>query len=376
VCGCARTFVEMPQEKKLVEVGRVVHITTGPCAGEIGAIVDIIDAKRLLVDGPRMPRREIKLKDMFLTRILLKIEKACSAKTLYAKWEKAAVDMRYKNTDHAKRLEKKAKRAAMTDFEFFKVRTAARTANKIKANCIKNLKEKYPRALAKMERSRRIDMGVKLGYRVVKQLTPEEKAVKEAREKIIRANRKLKSSEAYKLKKEKRAATAAKRKARLAKKKASPDFKPKKTVPKEKRVSHENKNPTTPHVSSVKEFRKSNTQALQANRMRRCDHRRYHERRCHRMLPCQRRAAGWLTRRRRVWPLPSATTALPRRRLPREHPPGDLVPHLLHGGRAGLPTALERGGHLRHPQQDKAHALSQAGIRAYPLQRFTDINAL
>jgi len=258
----------------------VVHITTGPCAGEIGAIVDIIDAKRLLVDGPRMPRREIKLKDMFLTRILLKIEKACSAKTLYAKWEKAAVDMRYKNTDHAKRLEKKAKRAAMTDFEFFKVRTAARTANKIKANCIKNLKEKYPRALAKMERSRRIDMGVKLGYRVVKQLTPEEKAVKEAREKIIRANRKLKSSEAYKLKKEKRAATAAKRKARLAKKKASPDFKPKKTVPKEKRVSHKNKSPTTPHVSSVKEFRrerdaarkaaatarKSNTQALQANR--------------------------------------------------------------------------------------------------------------
>merc|ERR1719376_1194669 len=100
----------------------------------------------------------------------------------------------------------------MTDFEFFKVRTAARTANKIKENCIKNLKEKNPRALAKMERSRRIDMAVKLGFRTVKQWQPDEKMVKAAREKIIRANRKIKSSEAYKLKKTKRTEKAKLRK--------------------------------------------------------------------------------------------------------------------------------------------------------------------
>merc|ERR1711915_67259 len=223
----------MPQEKKFVEVGRVVHVTSGPsAAGEIGCIVDIIDAKRFLVDGPRMQRCEIKLKDMFLTRILLKIEKAIAHKPLMAMWKKFLVDERYKRTIHAQRLEKKAKREACTDYEFFKVRMAARQINKIVENSVKNLTEKYPRAMAKMERKRRIDMGVALGYRQVKKLTPEEKAVKEAREKIIRENRKVKSQIAYELKKKARAKRAEVNKARIAKKKEKNTLKVRKPLAK------------------------------------------------------------------------------------------------------------------------------------------------
>merc|ERR1711970_1561276 len=214
-----RDYVKMVQPKKLVELGRVVHITTGPCAGEIGAIVDIIDAKRILVDGPRITRQEIKLKNMFLTRIMLKYNDVLSHKALIELWERNLVDMRYKRTVHAQRLQKLEKRAACTDFEYFKVRCAARSANKIKENALKNLHAKHPRALAKMERSRRINMGVKLGYRTVKTLTDEEKAVKAAREKIIRANMKTKSIEYKKAKKEKRAKIAEARKARNALKK-------------------------------------------------------------------------------------------------------------------------------------------------------------
>jgi len=209
----------MVQEKKLVELGRVVHITTGPCAGEIGAIVDIIDAKRILVDGPRITRQEIKLKNMFLTRIMLKYNDVLSHKALIELWERNLVDMRYKRTVHAQRLQKLERRAACTDFEYFKVRCAARSANKIKENALKNLHAKHPRALAKMERSRRINMGVKLGYRTVKTLTDEEKAVKAAREKIIRANMKTKSIEYKRAKKEKRVKIAEARKARNALKK-------------------------------------------------------------------------------------------------------------------------------------------------------------
>jgi len=162
----------MPQPKKYVEVGRVVHVTSGPRAGGLGCIVDIIDANRFLVDGPKMPRCEIKLKDMFLTRIVLKIEKALSHVSLLAAWKKFLVDERYQRTDHAQRLAKKEKRAACTDFEFFKVRLAARQMNKIVNNSVKNLTEKYPRALAKMERKRRIDMGVALGFRKLKKTYP------------------------------------------------------------------------------------------------------------------------------------------------------------------------------------------------------------
>merc|ERR1711915_686936 len=267
-------LVKMPQEKKFVEVGRVVHIATGPCAGQVGCIVDIIDAKRFLVDGPSMPRCEIKLKDMFLTRILLPTgvktlpngekvkDRTISPKALMALWSSKLVDERYKRTTHAQRLEKKAKREACTDYESFKVRMAARQMNKIIENSVQNLTEKYPRALAKMERKRRIDMGVKLGYRKEKKLTPEEKAVKAAREKIIRENRKVKTQNAYKLKKGSRAKRSANSKTRIAKKVENKTLKVRKPLPKDEsgksiRVRKVNKTPTTPHVSSVKAFRRT-----------------------------------------------------------------------------------------------------------------------
>jgi len=246
----------MPQSKKLVELGRVVHITTGPAAGNVGAIVDIIDAKRLLVDSPRMTRQEIKLKDVFLTRIMLDITDVPSHKDLVEMWNRKMIDTRYNMTVHAKHLEKMKRRAACTDFEYFKVRTVSRQANKIKANCLKNLNANHPRAMAKMERKRRVDMGVALGYRTVKKLTPEEKAVKDARQKILHANRVTKSKEYFKAKKEKRAKNAEVRKARLARKKAAGKLKERKPVPKESRKRKINKTPSEPQVTTLKAFRK------------------------------------------------------------------------------------------------------------------------
>jgi len=272
----------MPQEQKLVELGRVVHITTGPKAvDKIGAIVDIIDAKRMLVDGPSMLRQEIKLKDMFLTRILLKCVDVPSHKALIEMWKKNLVDERYKMTVHAQRREKFRRRAACTDFEFFKVRNAARTVNKIKEACLVDLHAKHPRALAKMDRKRRIDMGVRLGYRTLKVLTPEEKAVKAAREKIIKANRKVLSAQYFKDKKEKRAKVAEVRRARIARKKEAGTLKLRPTVAKaDRKPRRKNKTPNVPRISTAKAFRcerdairkeasvfrKTHTKALQENR--------------------------------------------------------------------------------------------------------------
>jgi len=271
------------QPKKLVELGRVVHIATGPCAGEIGAIVDLIDAKRMLVDGPRIPRREIKLKDMFLTRIMLKYNEVPSQKALLAMWEGAHVDLRYKKTEHAKRIDKMSRRAACTDFEFFKVRVAARCANKIKNNALIQLHAKHPRAVSKMERKRRVDMGVALGYRTVKTLTPEEKVAKIEKEKALRSARKAKTVEYMKAKKEKRTKAAAARKALVVRKKAAGTLKARETVPKDKRPKRKTKAPKAPRVSAVKafrterdatrkaeaSFRKEHTKALQVNRAER-----------------------------------------------------------------------------------------------------------
>merc|ERR1719430_1721738 len=99
----------------------------------------------------------------------------------------------------------------MTDFDYFKVRRASRTCNKIVENSYRSLCEKYPRALRKMEHNRRVQMGVKLGYRKLKPMTPERKAAMAARQTILSANRKVRISEALKEKKEKRAKKAEKR---------------------------------------------------------------------------------------------------------------------------------------------------------------------
>merc|ERR1739838_41768 len=254
-------LVTMPQEQKLVELGRVVHVTTGPNAGKVCAIVDIIDAKRMLVDRPDFLRQEVKLKDMFLTRILLKTTDVPSHKALCEMWKRQLVDERYKMTVHAQRIEKFGRRAACTDFEYFKVRCATRQANKIKENCLVNLHAKHPRALVKMDRKRRIDMGVRLGYRTLKKLTPEEKAVKEAREKRVKV--------------------AEVRRARIARKKAAGTLKVKPTVAKKDRKPRKvNKTPAAPRVPTIKifrrerdatrkadaTFRKTHTKALQENR--------------------------------------------------------------------------------------------------------------
>merc|ERR1719348_1419318 len=75
-------------------------------------------------------------------------------------------------------------------------------------------------------------MGVALGYRTEKKLTPEEKAKKAATEKILRANRLTKTKEYMKAKKEKRDKKREVRKARLARKKAAGTLKERKVVPK------------------------------------------------------------------------------------------------------------------------------------------------
>jgi large subunit ribosomal protein L14e len=38
--------------KKFVEIGRVAYVNSGPEAGKIAAIVNVIDQNRVLIDGP------------------------------------------------------------------------------------------------------------------------------------------------------------------------------------------------------------------------------------------------------------------------------------------------------------------------------------
>lgn len=58
---------------RFVQVGRVARINYGPLEGKLATIVDIINDKRVLVDGEGIQRQVIPIRRLQLTKQVLKI---------------------------------------------------------------------------------------------------------------------------------------------------------------------------------------------------------------------------------------------------------------------------------------------------------------
>ncbi|KAH9888665.1 ribosomal protein L14-domain-containing protein [Xylariomycetidae sp. FL2044] len=120
--------IESPFWRK-VEVGRIVLIQgDGPYTGRLAAIVEIIDHKRVLVDGPSadvklaVPRQAISLSDVLLSDFIIeKLPRAVRTGTLKSAWTKAEIDAKWKESKWAKRKDQTERRQALTDFDRFKV---------------------------------------------------------------------------------------------------------------------------------------------------------------------------------------------------------------------------------------------------------------
>ncbi|OJD27014.1 hypothetical protein ACJ73_01592 [Blastomyces percursus] len=113
---------------KLVEVGRVVLIRSGPYTGKLAVIVEIIDHKRVLVDGPAgqenkvVPRHSLPLAHATLTPFTIpKLPRSAGTGPVKKLWEKEEIDSKWANSPFAKRREQADRRRNLTDFERFKV---------------------------------------------------------------------------------------------------------------------------------------------------------------------------------------------------------------------------------------------------------------
>ncbi|EON99088.1 putative ribosomal protein l14 protein [Phaeoacremonium minimum UCRPA7] len=114
---------------RLVEVGRVVLLQgDSPYAGRLAAIVEIIDHKRALVDGPAsdsklaVPRQAISLSEVLLSDfVIAKLPRGARTGTVKKAWEKAEIDSKWKESNWAKKQLQKERRAQLTDFDRFKV---------------------------------------------------------------------------------------------------------------------------------------------------------------------------------------------------------------------------------------------------------------
>lgn len=119
--------------KRFVEVGRVVLINYGPEEGKLAVIIDIVDQNKCLIDGPSsgVARQVIPFKRIALTDFVIKIQLNAREKTLKKAWSEADIDNKWEATSWAKKLSAKKKRAALNDFDRFKVMVARKQKSAI-----------------------------------------------------------------------------------------------------------------------------------------------------------------------------------------------------------------------------------------------------
>ncbi|KFA77565.1 hypothetical protein S40288_05728 [Stachybotrys chartarum IBT 40288] len=114
---------------RLVEVGRVVLINGDhPFAGRLAAIVEIIDHKRVLVEGPSsdsefaVPRQSVPLSKVLLSQLSVEgLNRGARHASLKKQWDSSEIDSKWKETNWAKKREQIARRKGLTDFDRFKV---------------------------------------------------------------------------------------------------------------------------------------------------------------------------------------------------------------------------------------------------------------
>merc|ERR1711933_288976 len=135
--------------KRFVEPGRLALITYGPCAGKTCTIVDIVDQKRVIVDGPEsvtgVRRHMMPVRRLSLTDFRTKVVRGVREKGLKAALAKEETLKKWSETSWAKKLAAKEHRANMTDFDRFKLMLARKkrakevkkTTNKCKRHSTK-----------------------------------------------------------------------------------------------------------------------------------------------------------------------------------------------------------------------------------------------
>lgn len=107
---------------RLVEVGRVVLVNQGKYSGKLAAIVEIIDYKRALIDGPEVPRQGVTLNHVTLTpHVVAGLPRASGHAVLLKKWKSEDIESKWAASSWAKKIARSQRRRQLTDFERFQV---------------------------------------------------------------------------------------------------------------------------------------------------------------------------------------------------------------------------------------------------------------
>eukprot|EP00244_Chara_vulgaris_P004331 TRINITY_DN185_c0_g1_i1.p2 TRINITY_DN185_c0_g1~~TRINITY_DN185_c0_g1_i1.p2 ORF type:complete len:134 (-),score=29.26 TRINITY_DN185_c0_g1_i1:592-993(-) len=110
--------------RRFVEIGRICLVNYGEHYGKLVAIVDIVDQNRALVDAPEVKRQQISFNRLSLTDLKVDILRNAKKDTLKEAYVKGEIYEKWASSAWGRKLQVRKTRAALTDFDRFKVMTA------------------------------------------------------------------------------------------------------------------------------------------------------------------------------------------------------------------------------------------------------------
>ena len=117
----------------LVSLGRVVYINFGKNSGKLATIVDIVNGTSVVVDGPTsgVEKQVINVKRLTLTRFrIADVTKGIKQTELIKKIKEYKLDEKFSHSGLGKKIQKQKRRAELTDFDRFKVKTLKKELGK------------------------------------------------------------------------------------------------------------------------------------------------------------------------------------------------------------------------------------------------------
>merc|ERR1712168_1470906 len=112
-----------------VEIGRVAYVSIGPFKHKLVAIIDVINQKSALVDGPAVPRKAMSFKHMRLLKYKIKIAHGARTGTVRKAWTAANIEGLWAENPLYKSIVARRTRAQLNDFERFKLSKAKKARN-------------------------------------------------------------------------------------------------------------------------------------------------------------------------------------------------------------------------------------------------------
>ena len=129
---------------RFVEIGRVAFVKYGPEEGKLCVIVDVVDAKRALVDGPTtgVIRQQMPFSRISLTEFVVPLKRNQKSSSIAKILDQEEIVKKWNNSTAGKHIASRLRRASLTDFERFKLMVAQKKKSSTLKKELKKVKPK------------------------------------------------------------------------------------------------------------------------------------------------------------------------------------------------------------------------------------------